>query len=243
MSLPVETFERIEALSLEAAGRTVEIDGVTYSTTSLQDVRKKAPEPETLKVHTLTALESFLAVNQDALDLSKLLLHVVSPTRVDLVGTLEGYFQQRFLFVTAECSDLWSSMVGTYLPQEEMVTALFSRFEDTAERNALLAIVGNVVDEAAADHKDDGVKQTIVVRSGIQVADEIEVKNPWHLAPFRTFREVQQPESPFHLRVRKGAKGPLLSLHETDGGAWKLDAVQAVEAWLVSKSLGVPVLA
>lgn len=243
MSLPLETLERIEALTLEGAGKTVEIDGVTYSTTSLQDVRKKSPEPETLRVHTLTALESFLAVNRDELDLTKLLLHVVSPTRVDLIGTLGGYFQQRFLFVTAECSDLWSTMAGSYLPQEEMVTAVFSRCEDTAERNALLAIVGNVVDKAAADFKDDGVKQTIVVRSGIQVADEIEVRNPWNLAPFRTFREVPQPPSPFHLRVKKGATGPMLSLHETDGGAWKLDAVRAVEDWLVSKSLGVPVLA
>ena len=49
------------------------------------------------------------------------------------------------------------------------------------------------------------------------------------LAPYRTFLEVEQPESDFVLRVNKEAK---LALFEADGGFWKLEAVRLVKEYL-----------
>jgi len=52
--------------------------------------------------------------------------------------------------------------------------------------------------------------------------------------PFRTFREVLQPASPFVLRVQAGAQGglPTVGLFEADGGAWRLSAVEGIRGWL-----------
>lgn len=41
------------------------------------------------------------------------------------------------------------------------------------------------------------------------------------LRPYRTFLEVEQPESEFLLRLREGGK---IGLFEADGGMWKQQA-------------------
>lgn len=243
MSLPLDTLKRLEELTLEGAGKTVVIDGQEYSTTTLHDPRKPEPEPTVLVVHTLTALADYIRENRDGLEPKRLLLHVVSPTQVDLRQVLQGRFQQRFTYVTAKAVDLWKDLLAGGQSQEEFVTALLSRCSTGAEHGALLKVVGNVVDTGSQEYRDDGVKQTATVRRGIQVLDEIEVKNPWTLAPYRTFREVEQPESPFILRIGKGAAGPRFQLHECDGGAWRLEAVSRIRLWLEAASLGVPVFA
>ena len=48
------------------------------------------------------------------------------------------------------------------------------------------------------------------------------VPNPVILRPYRTFMEVTQPAISCVFRVRKG---PELSLHEADGGEWRLFAM------------------
>ncbi|MDL2276354.1 hypothetical protein LJC02_01750, partial [Breznakia sp. OttesenSCG-928-G09] len=49
------------------------------------------------------------------------------------------------------------------------------------------------------------------------------------VAPFRTFAEVEQPNSRFLLRVREGGE---MALFEADGGAWKLEAQNNVSTFI-----------
>ena len=49
------------------------------------------------------------------------------------------------------------------------------------------------------------------------------------LRPFRTFQEVEQPESEFLLRMDEEGN---IGLFEADGGMWKLKARQTVKAFL-----------
>jgi hypothetical protein len=58
------------------------------------------------------------------------------------------------------------------------------------------------------------------------------VKGRVKLAPFRTFRELKQPESEFVFRVHPGGT---CSLNEADGGAWKIAAVNAIADWLANR--------
>ena len=244
MSLSIETLRRIEELALQASGETVKIDGVEYSPIQLHDVRREDPAPQVLKVHTLEALSEYLNVNRDALDFTALLIHVASPTDVWLRGKLNGHFQQRFAYVHAQAEDIFSKVVVDHArDQESMVTLLQSRCVPTDDSRDLLRIVGNVTAEGSEDYKDDGIKQSVTARTGIAVKEEIEIRNPWTLAPFRTFREVSQPESPFILRIKRGHTGPNFSLFECDGGAWKLEAVTRVGAWIEAKGFEIPVLA
>lgn len=227
-----EAIDRIAELALEGAGKTVTIDGVEYSTTKLHDPRHPGPQAEPFIVSTLGALRDYLVRNADGLQREELLLHVASPTLVRLVSPLEPEWRRREAYLEARSSDLWAEVSERPRSQEELVTALLSRCSTGHEAPELLKIVGNVVDAEGVDYRDDGVRQNVTVRTGISVLDELEVKNPWTLAPFRTFREVEQPASPFILRIQKGNHGPRFTLHECDGGAWRLQAVERVATWL-----------
>jgi hypothetical protein len=70
------------------------------------------------------------------------------------------------------------------------------------------------------------------------------VKPRIKLAPYRTFREVDQPVSDFVFRLRGRHEGtPMCALFEADSGRWKLDAVSAVATWLSKNIEGIPVVA
>lgn len=53
------------------------------------------------------------------------------------------------------------------------------------------------------------------------------------LAPYRTFREIKQPESEFLLRSRIDDNNvPKLALYEADGGAWKISAIHGIAEYI-----------
>lgn len=55
------------------------------------------------------------------------------------------------------------------------------------------------------------------------------VKPRLALQPFRTFREVPQPESDFILRLDENWR---VGLFEADGGIWKMEAKDNIKAYL-----------
>ena len=74
----------------------------------------------------------------------------------------------------------------------------------------------------------------MTVRDGVVRVSDVVIKNPVYLRPFRTFCEIDQPESPFILRIRNSdGKGvPEIALYEADGGLWKHRAIQGIHAYL-----------
>ena len=99
----------------------------------------------------------------------------------------------------------------------------------------LIKLVGNVVDENSITTADDGVSQRVTARSGISLVQQVGVPNPVRLAPYRTFNEIEQPESSFVFRVRKGANGVEAALFTADGNAWVNDAILDIRDFLASK--------
>jgi hypothetical protein len=75
----------------------------------------------------------------------------------------------------------------------------------------------------------------VTAKSGISTVENVIVPNPVMLCPFRTFAEVEQPESEFVFRMQTGFKA---ALFEADGGKWKLYAMQNVKAYLEEKLAG-----
>jgi hypothetical protein len=70
----------------------------------------------------------------------------------------------------------------------------------------------------------------------VHLQKELVLQNPFKLKPFRTFREVDQPESPFIFRVHQQAEEmPKCALYEADGGAWKLQAMKNIGDYLKEK--------
>lgn len=200
---------------------------------------KQESVPPLLRLSTLQSLVDYLTANRDRLEKEELVLHVDSPTSVSLLGKLTGEARQRFTYARATCDDLVDHFLGTYHDQEAFVIALQSRFVQTEHVAELLRLVQRIKLESGTETEDDGRTQRVAARSGVHLADDVDVPNPVHLRPYRTFREVDQPETPFVLRVRKDMG---LGLYEADGGAWRIQAVQSVAAWIGNLAGDIPVL-
>lgn len=79
---------------------------------------------------------------------------------------------------------------------------------------------------------DNGVTQTVEARKGVALMGNVQVKPRVTLKPFRTFLEVEQPESEFILRLNDSGE---INLIGADGGAWKLEAVRNIAAYFEGK--------
>jgi hypothetical protein len=229
----------LQTTAVEAAKATVELDGKTYSPLNLIRVDQPERDPPLLEVHTLQALVDYLAANLDLLEGSATLLHVKSPSEVDVVSNLFGEFNQRHTYVHSHAI-LPSPPYpfGRFLDLEEAVILFQTRFVDDPGRAELLRFLGNVRTESVKTKKDDGVTQEVTARAGVVGLESVEVPNPILLAPFRTFPEVDQPHSPFLLRLKMVNGEPAAFLDEADGGAWQLEAIRNVVEWLREETKG-----
>jgi hypothetical protein len=63
------------------------------------------------------------------------------------------------------------------------------------------------------------------------------------LRPYRTFREFEQPESPFIFRLRNTEGMPECALFDASGAAWKTTAVESIRKWLTENIKDIPVIA
>ena len=229
-----------------AGAKPVKIGDASFSPVPLHLVRKPAdPQPAPLVVHTLTGLVDYLTLNPDALELEKVVLHVVGPDQVDVRSPLFGEHQQRNLYAQAKAGNrLAGFQLEQFIAAEDMIIGLQARFADAGDRADVLRLLGNLKDEAVRTQADDGVSQVATIRSGVSMVAEAPVPNPVQLAPFRTFPEVDQPVAPFVLRLKKGGHdGIRAALFEADGGAWKGKAIGEIADYLGNEISGVKILA
>lgn len=87
----------------------------------------------------------------------------------------------------------------------------------------------------SADRKtirDNGVSQEVEARQGVSLKSIVQVKPRVKLCPFRTFLEVQQPESEFILRLDEDGN---VGLFEADGGMWRMTAKERICAFFEDK--------
>lgn len=193
------------------------------------------PQAVALEVYSLGALVDYVKANRDALPLEKLLVHVVSPQMVRLLGPLQERARSRETFVQANAHNLTDGFVGGAKSIEDFIVGLQTRFVESADRAMVLKLVGNISQANVTQASDDGVSQAVTAKVGIAMVENATVPNPVNLAPFRTFREIDQPASLFVLRAQRSQHGnglPTVALHEADGGAWRLRAIEDIGKWL-----------
>ena len=75
---------------------------------------------------------------------------------------------------------------------------------------------------------DNGVATTIVTSKGIDLKSNTMIKPIVVLKPYRTFQEVEQPESTFLIRISERG----ISFTDADGGMWKIAARRSIVAYL-----------
>lgn len=237
--------EAVEAIQQSTATEKFTVDGVEYFTRNLHDPRQAQPQADTLKINTLTGVVDYLKTNIDKLPKESLMIHVKTHAKVNLLGALSGHFRQRETLVSAENEELFSNgfRFGNFYDAENFNIALQSLFVRTDAVDEILRIVGNIREEDVKTFSDNGVTQSVVAKTGIARVSEVEVPNPVILQPYRTFPEVEQPESLFVLRMKKNPNAmPSCALFEADGGKWKLEAIQSIKAFMADNTEGVVVI-
>lgn len=169
------------------------------------------------------------------------IVRVTSPTRVEVISPVTGYWKERI--TVAICDAVVPDiMFGRYMDTDDFQIMVQTCFEDSENRAKVLLLAGNLKKEQSMQTADDGVSQRVTVNAGVCTVADVTVKNPVTLTPFRTFREVKQPASPFILRFNEEARAALFT---GDGSVWKLEAVARIKEYLKAKldGYGVEIIA
>jgi len=228
--MTTETIEKIQELSLEAAGEKVQmVDGRNYFIDGNGNLQLIIPDnlsSRDISLRTLTGLVT-LVKNMNEREKQKLFIRVESPDQVNVFTALDSYGRREGLIsVNASTPD---TTFGYFMDAEEMNVMLQSQFVQTADRDLILQVIGNLKEENVRKASDDGVSQSVTIQSGLANVAEVKVPNPVKLAPYRAFLEVEQPVSNFIFRMKEGMRG---AIFEADGGAWKIEAMNSIKEYL-----------
>lgn len=210
-------------VGVEEGNFLVDNEGVGHRLRPIKENRADAA----LHIHTLTGLVDYIKTKERK---EELYVHVVSESKVRLVGTLDIEGEREELAIAT--AKVPSIDFGYFMNTEQLIIMLQSSFVANEDRSVLLKVVGNTREENVREASDDGVSQKVAIRNGVASTVEVKVPNPVTLAPYRTFLEVAQPESDFIFRMQEGPKG---GLFEADGGMWRNEAILAIRDYLIKE--------
>lgn len=231
----------VKAIQDSVEAKEIFIEGRPYATREVY-IPPDDPLPDTLTIHTLTGIVDFISKATTGQPIAA--VHVLSCTEVRVIGPLRGRKQCRPIYARAIVAGSSKFRFDQYQPAEDFVIGLQSGFVDSDARKQVLSLAGNLRDEAVQQVGDDGVTQTVTVRKGVSLAQAAVVPNPVYLAPYRTFGEIAQPESPFIFRVKRQENGlPQLALYETADRSWELTAIKLIRQFLQDAMPDVPIIA
>ena len=213
----------------------VQAEGKPYSVKQLVPVKEIGPAA--LEFNFLDSLITYIQKGIDFED-ADLIIEIKNPTEIALHTQIIGNFNERLTPVI--CSALVSAFPwGKFTSPEEFIIMAQSRFVETENLAKIRAIVGNVKTEEVLGFSDDGVSQQVTAKSGIARVENVVLPPRVKLAPYRTFIEVEQPESEFVFRAKKSDSLPYFALFEADGGAWRIEAMKRIKAYLEANLQGI----
>lgn len=214
----------------------ISINGVLHSDKELKPIIHN-PKAQAIQMNTLTSLVDYIKSQVDEMD-EKMIVHVQSPTRVELYSSLDSErIRENLVSVVARVPQF---DYGRFIEHERFCIGLQANFLDDPEshRALVLKFAGTVEDGSVAQYSDDGISQKATVKTGIASKGDAIVPNPVKLRPYRTFHEVQQPISEFIFRM-KSDDCVRCALFEADGGAWENVAMKNIKEYLEFELQGI----
>lgn len=215
-----------------------EIDGDTYSDKTLHRIQH-IPYADRISMNTLSSLIDYIKSGVDTFG-GKMIIHVESPTCVSMYSALD--VERNRENIVEVKANVPAFTFNQFMDHESFCIGVQSKFIDhpSTDKALLLKFAGTVEAGTVAEYGDDGVTQKATIKTGIASKGEALIPSPAFLQPFRTFVEVEQPCSSFIFRMKddKYKGGIQCALYEADGGAWKINAMEAIKAYLVKELEG-----
>lgn len=243
MSMEKEAICKIEEMA--DAARLVDVNGEAFSARDLRPVVFE-PVVATLEFASLASLRDYVNSGFDGITVEDMVAIIDSPTKVTLSGRIFGRQRQRDVIAVAEWNDMEKFPFDRYMDVEEFCIRLRSLMapKDGDDTGYILSFAGAMKVGASVETNDDGISQTVEVKRGVsgRLTGKEGVKPIVRLSPYRTFADVEQPESEFLLRAKGDHGEAQLALFKADGGAWKLAARERIKAYLEQGCKGLRVL-
>lgn len=214
------------------------INGACYSDKPLHRIDTYYPKADAIEMHTLTSLVDYIKSEVDEMP-PRMIVEVKSPTEVELYSQLDPNRDRESLVVAS--ARVPGFEFDRFVEHEKFCINLQSKFIPSDDRELILKFAGTVEAGSVSEYGDDGVTQKATIKTGLASKDDAIVPNPVCLRPYRTFLEVEQPESAFVFRMKQDSYGSVMcAIFEADGGAWKMDATQAIKEYLQRELDGMP---
>jgi len=206
----------------------------SYSTGDLHLVPKPLyyePTQAEIKIHTLTGIVDYLTENKDDLETETVTIFVENHKRVCVSSKVFGDKKQREDYIVADCREILESGFNfdLWYDIESFIIQTQANFVHTDNLKMLLDFISHIKLEDGKTHNDTGVSQEVTVKKGVSMLEETKVPNPVVLRPYRTFLEIEQPESSFVFRTKQEDGKVVCALFDASGGAWKLQAIRNIK--------------
>lgn len=215
----------IQEITKMAAPTIFKIGEENYSSEKLIRIDPKKNIPDSITVNGLDSVCK-LVRNEAAAIGRKLFIQIKDYRNVKVFSTYDSEFDRCYLY---ECSaDTPQVTMGRFMKYEQAVIELRSLYIPNEGTDYLLSLLASITQESKVTSTDNGVTQKVEAKTGIALSQLVEVKPRVNLQPFRTFVEVEQPESEFLLRINEDG---CIGLFPTDGGVWKLEATRNTAAY------------
>lgn len=204
-----------------------EIGGQTYTDGHLTRIPPHVDRPECITVSGLDGVCKLIRTELEMVGVT-ILVQAKSYNTVEVMTTYLPDFSRNALY-RAE-ADVPGLRTG-FRDRETALIELRSLFIPGEGTAYLLDLLSRITDEKSVTTRDNGVTQAVEARQGVALNALVEIKPRVLLRPFRTFLEVEQPESEFLLRV-DADKG--IGFFEADGGVWMLEAKRNIADYFTS---------
>lgn len=204
--------------------QTFFINGETYTDGSLSRVPKVKHSPDRYAVKSLDAIANLIKTEIGKARVP-LFIRIDTPTRVFVESSWDSEFDRDFLY-QANCEE--ANFQPGWRDHEKAIIELKSAFIPTEGQQYLLDLLSRLCVDDGVETTDNGVTQTVTTKQGVSLKQAENVRNIVGLKPFRTFREVNQPESMFLIRVDDKSRVAIL---EADGEIWKIEAKLNIKAY------------
>ena len=139
------------------------------------------------------------------------------------------FYRQYLYTVMAQDIPGWKSEEN--LGFEQALIAVRTRFQQTKDTEYLLKLLSDITCGAKVTYADNGIATTVTAQKGIALQGMETIRPIITLKPYRTFQEVDQPASEFHIRISERG----IRFIESDGGMWKLTARQTIVDYIKEK--------
>ena len=187
------------------------------------------PQADPIHLGTLTAFAAFVDRIEDN-RAGGTIVHVISPTKVELLGTLrKDMLRDCFAYASARIDSEFKC--ATWHSQDDFVTSIQAHFADKGDKKKLLKITGNIRGGKSSTLVDDGITQKVSTARGVELSGMEEMPNPVSLQPYETFAEIEQPTRQYIVRV-KGDEQPMFALFAVPDPMASLRTCALIEAWL-----------